>query len=208
VFGTGKYLGEGDVVNDGVPLQSVYGIRDQLDRGGSPITVTHSDLQVQILSQTTISRADDPNDGAVVRTLSSNPIPFSAGGWYFDLNAESGERVVVTPSALFNTNTVLINTLVPKGLDFPPEGSLMAVDAATGGPGGALATIAGVAYAGVALSQTISTGTLPMVTPAGGGKILFPSLKPKGKKSTAELPLSLDSPIWRRRSWAMLNPTQ
>lgn len=208
VFGTGKYLGEGDIANDSVPVQAVFGVRDRLDSSGSPITVAHSDLQAQKLSQVTINDSTDPNDGAVMRSLSSNPIPLSAGGWYFDLNVEAGERVVAKPSAIFSTNIVLINTLVPKGIDSPPEGALMAVDAATGGPGSTLASVGGVSYAGAALSQSIGTGTLPMVTPVGGGKILFPGMKLKGRKGAVELPLSLESPIWRRRSWAVLNQTQ
>jgi hypothetical protein len=116
--------------------------------------------------------------------------------------------VVVTPSALFNTNTVLVSTLVPKGFNSPPEGALMAVDAATGGPGATLASVAGVSYAGAALSQSISTGTLPTVTPVGGGKLLFPGLKLKGKTTTPDVPLSLERPIWRRRSWTLLSTTQ
>jgi type IV pilus assembly protein PilY1 len=208
VFGTGKYLGEGDVTNDDVPVQSVMGVRDRLDRRGSPITAMRSDLQVQTLSQTTVDDPDDPYDGAVLRTLSSNPIPSGAGGWYIDLNADAGERVVVTPSALFGTNTVLVSTLVPKGFNSPPEGALMAIDAATGGPGAELASVGGVSYAGAALSQSISTGTLTTITPVGGGKLLFPGLKLKGKKTAPDVPLSLKSPLWRRRSWTVLSTTQ
>lgn len=208
VFGTGKYLGAGDIANDGVPVQSIMGIRDRLDRHGAPITVTRDDMQMQTLSQTIIHDSTGSNDGAVLRNLSSNPMPSNAGGWYIDLNVETGERVVVTPSAIFNTNSVLISTLIPKGENAPPEGSLIAVDAATGGPGGVLASVAGVSYAGAALSQSISTGMLPKVTPVGGGKLLFPGLPLKGRKATPDAPLSLDSSIWRRRSWAVLIPTQ
>jgi Tfp pilus tip-associated adhesin PilY1 len=208
VFGTGKYLGLEDITNDNVPVQAVMGIRDMRTRSGSPITVTHADLHVQTLSQTTVQDSADPNDGAVLRGLSSNPIPSDAGGWRIDLNLKAGERVVVTPSALFNTNTVLVSTLVPKGLDSPPEGALMAVDAATGGPGASLASVAGVSYAGAEVSQAISAGTLPIVTPVGGGKLLLPGVKLKGKTTTPEVPVSLESPLWRRRSWTALTPTQ
>ena len=208
VFGTGKYLGDGDVTSDDVPVQSVMGTRDRLDRSGLSVTATRSDLQVQTMSQTTVDDPDDPYDGGVLRSLSSNPIPPGAAGWYIDLNTEAGERVVVTPSALFNTNTVLVSTLVPKGFNSPPEGALMAIDAATGGPGATLASVAGVSYAGAALSQSISTGTLPTVTPVGGGKLLFPGLKLKGKTTTPDVPLSLESPLWRRRSWTVLSTTQ
>ncbi|RUL66574.1 hypothetical protein EKH79_01760 [Dyella dinghuensis] len=208
VFGTGKYLGDDDVTSDDLPVQSVMGIRDKLDRSGLPITVTRSDLQTQTLKQTTVHDTGGSYDGAVLRTLSNNPIPSGAGGWHVDLNAEAGERVVSTPSALFNTNTVVVSTLVPKGFDSAPEGALMAIDAATGGPGATLASIAGVSYVGAALSQSISTGMLPAITPVGGGKLLFPSLKLKGKTTMPDVPLSLESPLWRRRSWTVLTPTQ
>jgi type IV pilus assembly protein PilY1 len=196
VFGTGRYLGSGDSTADG-PIQSVYGIRDKLDRHGHPVTVTRNMLQAQILSQTNV-------DDTVLRRLTSNPVPPTAGGWYIDLNVMAGERVIATPTALFNTNAVLISTLVPDGhRHATPQGALLAVDAATGGPVQAV-SFGGVSYAGGMVSQPRTNGALPMATSIGGGKRVLPGTRLKAGKADLDRPISLDSPIGRRRSWSLL----
>ncbi|GLQ46403.1 hypothetical protein GCM10007862_14540 [Dyella lipolytica] len=206
VFGTGKYLGGGDNTTVGVPTQSVYGIRDKVDHNGKPITVTRSNLQAQTLSQTVVTDPSDPNAGATLRNLSSHPVPSKADGWYFDLNVTAGERVVVTPSALFNTNTVLVSTLIPDGnaVHAKAGGAVMAVDALTGGPGSAVASFGGIAYAGAVINQAPGAHMLPVATIMGGGKLLLPGVSLKGKKGNLDLPLSFGSPLWRRRSWSVL----
>jgi Tfp pilus tip-associated adhesin PilY1 len=194
VFGTGKYLGAGDNTAD-IPIQSVYGIRDKRDSRGHPVTVTRDTLQAQTLSQTNIDETE-------LRNLTSHPVPQAAGGWYIDLIP--GERVINTPTALFNTNTVLINTLIPGGHpQGAPQGGLLAVNAATGGAGNAF-SFNGVSYAGGMLSQPRTSGTIPMASSLGGGKLILPGTRLKGGKGDIDLPLSLDSPIWRRRSWSLL----
>lgn len=196
VFGTGKYLGSGDITAD-VPTQSVYGIRDKLDVRGNPLTVTRNTLQEQVLSQTTV-------DDAALRSLTSNPVPLKAGGWYIDLNVVAGERVITTPTALFNTNSVLISTLIPGDNAHPiPQGAVLAVDAATGGPGNAL-SFGGASYAGGMVSQPRTSGGIPMATSIGGGKLILPGMRLKTGKGDIDLPMSLDSPMWRRRSWSLL----
>src|SRR5574337_963379 len=64
-------------------------------------------------------------------------------GWYIDLDLTTspGERVVVTPGALFDTNRVIITTLIPGTQDpcsTTVNGALMVFNAATGGAGGGL----------------------------------------------------------------------
>ncbi len=206
VFGTGKYLGDGDNSITDMPLQSVYGIRDVVDTNGNPVTVVHSNLQVQRLSQAVVSNGSDPLAGATLRSLTANPVSAKAGGWYFDLDLMAGERVVTTPSALFNTHTVLISTLVPNSSDSTvrANGAVMAVDALTGGPGDTIASFGGVSYMGAMVNTTQATGTPPMATAIGGGKLLLPGVTLKGKKADLDSPLSFDSPIWRRRSWSVL----
>ncbi len=205
VFGTGKYLGDSDNSTTDVPLQSVYGIRDMIDGSGNPVTVIHSSLQVQTLSQAVVSNASDPMAGATLRSVTANPVPPKAGGWYFDLDLTAGERVVATPSASFNTHTVLINTLVPGGNSTGhANGAVMAINALTGGPGDAIASFGGVPYVGAMVNQTQVTGTLPMASAIGGGKLLLPGVTLKGKKADLDSPFSFDSPIWRRRSWSVL----
>lgn len=200
LFGTGKYLGNGDKVDVGLPTQSVYGIRDRLDSEGQPITATHENLQQQILSQTAVTDAN--GHSAEVRTLTSHPVSIKMAGWYFDLHVIEGERVIATPTALFNTNTALVSTFIPDG--DAPYGAMIAVDAATGGPGNAM-TFGGRAYAGALIDNPRTSGTLPVISRVGGGQSLLPGVTLKGGGSLA-MPLSFDSPMWRRRSWSLLTP--
>ncbi|GGA47020.1 pilus assembly protein [Dyella nitratireducens] len=200
VFGTGKYLGNDDKMDTAV--QSIYGIRDQRDSQGQPVTVQHGSLQPQILSEQTVT---DPASGssASLRSLTSNPVSMQAGGWRIDLDLVAGERVVTTPTALFNTNTVLISTLIPHG--DTPEGAIMAIDAATGGSR-SIVSFGGGSYAGALVANPPTTGSLPTATRVGGGKLVLPGITLKGSGGDLNLPLSLDSPLWRRRSWSLLTP--
>ena len=195
VFGTGRYLANSDKAN--TTVQSIYGIRD---KGDGP--VARSSLVAQTLNEVT---ASDPAAGsAALRTLTSHAVPMKAGGWRIDLDVAVGERVISTPTALFSTNTVLFNTLIPNGDQ--PGGAIMAIDAATGAARSIVA-FGGASYAGARLESPPSTpGTLPVAMQVGGGKLILPGLKLKGGKGEFDLPLSLDSPLWRRRSWSILTP--
>jgi Tfp pilus tip-associated adhesin PilY1 len=198
VFGTGKYLGDGDR-STAIPVQSVYGIRDRVDRGGNPITLTRDNLQAQTLTQTV-------DADATLRNLAANAVPSTAGGWYVDLNVMAGERVVATPTALFNTGSVLITTLIPgNDPETMPQGAIMAIDAATGGPGN-IVSFGGVSYAGGMVSQSRTTGTLPVAAAIGGGRLMLPGIGLKSRADNPDKPLQLASPLWRRRSWYALNP--
>lgn len=200
VFGTGKYLGDGD--KSDATTQAIYGIRDRLDNQGNAATVQHDALQQQILSEQTVTDAAS-GSSATLRTLTSNPLSAQAGGWRIDLHLAAGERVVSTPTALFNTNTVLVSTLIPDG-DMP-FGAIMAMDAATGGARSIIG-FGGGSYSGAVVENPPIAGSLPIVMPAGGGKLILPSIKLKGSGSALDLPLSLDGPLWRRRSWSLLTP--
>ncbi|WP_158628753.1 pilus assembly protein [Dyella choica] len=198
VFGTGKYLGHGDISN--ATIQSIYGIRDRVDGKGRPLTVLRDSLQPQALSEKTVT---DAVGSATLRTLTSNPVPMQAGGWRIELDAVAGERVIVTPTALFNTNAVLVSTLIPGG--DVPTGAIMAIDAATGGARSLLKFGSG-SYAGALIESPPASGMLPMAMLPGGGKLILPGIKLKGGKGGLDLPLSLDGPLWRRRSWSLLTP--
>lgn len=207
VFGTGKYLGEGDVSDD-VPVQAVYGVRDGVDSRGHPVTVLRESLQAQMLTETTVSDPASPYAGTTLRSLSANPVAATAGGWYFNLDTQGGERVVVTPTALFNTNSLLVSTLIPRrgaGASDGLEGSVMAVDALTGGPGNALLYSTGASYIGGLIDRPRTGGMVPATTAVGGGKLLLPGMSLKGKHGGLALPLSFSSPMWRRRSWSVLS---
>ncbi|GLQ95139.1 pilus assembly protein [Dyella acidisoli] len=200
VFGTGKYVGSGDKAD--TTIQSIYGIRDEADSTGQPATVTPNSLATQTLIETTVT--DPSGSSATVRNITSNPVSIKAGGWRIDLNVRAGERVVATPTALFNTNTVLISTLIPNGDQ--PDGAVMAIDAATGAARSIVA-LGGTSYAGALVeSPPTAIGTLPVAMQMGGGKLVLPGMKLKGGKGDLDLPLSLDSPLWRRRSWSVLTP--
>lgn len=200
VFGTGKYLGDGD--KSDAATQAIYGIRDRLDSQGDAATVQHDTLQQQVLSEQTVTDAAS-GSRATLRTLTSNPLSAQAGGWRIDLHLAAGERVVTTPTALFNTNTVLVSTLIPDG-DIP-SGAVMAMDAATGGARSIIG-FGGGSYSGALVENPPTAGSLPIVMPAGGGKLILPGIKLKGSGSVLNLPLSLDGPLWRRRSWSLLTP--
>jgi type IV pilus assembly protein PilY1 len=200
VFGTGKYLGVADKTD--TTLQSIYGIRDAIDNHGNPVTVAHDSLQLQTLSEQTVNDTDSGNN-ANLRTLTSHAVAAKAGGWRIDLNIVAGERVVATPTAMFNTNTVLVSTLIPHG-DLP-TGAIMAIDAATGGPR-SIIQFDGQTYAGAIIENPPTAGTLPMAMHLGGGKLVLPGIRLKGSNGALDLPLSLDSPLWRRRSWSLLTP--
>lgn len=208
VFGTGKYLGAID--NTTTTTQSVYGIRDLLN-GSTPVTVTHSELQAQTLSESTVSTGT--NAGATLRSLSNNTMSSTQDGWYFDLNLTTalGERVVVTPAAIFSSNTLIISTLIPGSTDPcnpSVEGAAMFVDAATGGAGSGVSSLGGGNVVGARVNNVRTSGTIPVTTVVGGGQTLLPGLTLTGKHSNAAQPFSGDSPIWRRRSWSELNNAQ
>ncbi len=216
LFGTGKYLGAGD--NSSTSLQTVYGIRDEVNSSGTPITITRAMLQAQTLSETTITNTSDPNYGATYRSLTSNTVSASQGGWYFDLSTMSGttqtdvgERVVVTPGAIFNTNTAVISTLIPSSSDpCSPAvlGAVMLVNAATGSAGSAVASVGGIVYIGARVNNVRTSGTVPVTTTVGGGKGLLPGMTITNNLNPANpnQQLQFTTSIWRRRSWSEINP--
>jgi type IV pilus assembly protein PilY1 len=211
VFGTGKYLGAEDNTSTSALTQSIYGIRDKLDSGGTPITAVKSQLQKQTLYQATSS-----NGLNTVRGLTDNTLTAAQNGWYIDLDlsAAPGERVVVTAGALFNTNRAIITTLIPGSQDpcsATVGGALMVLNAANGGSGGGLSGPAGptggwatgVSTVGGLVNNPPTGGSVPVASVIGGGKLLIPGLQMQGGGN-----LNIDDAIWRRRGWRELNNDQ
>lgn len=207
VFGTGKYLGADDNTSNSATTQSIYGIRDNLT------TVVRANLQQQTLFEGLSS-----NGVNTVRGLTDNALTATQGGWFIDLNLASspGERVVVTPGALFDSNRAVITTLIP-GTQDPCSatigGALMVLNAATGGANGGLSGPpapatgvgwpAGTQVVGGLVNNPPTGGSVPVATVIGGGTLLPPGLQLKGGGT-----LGIDDAIWRRRSWRVLNNDQ
>ncbi|MEO6967311.1 MAG: PilC/PilY family type IV pilus protein [Rhodanobacteraceae bacterium] len=205
LFGTGKYLGASDNTVNAGGLQSIYGIRENgAGNAGNYYPAKLADLVQQ----------DFASAGGALTELTSNPVPAKDGvgnlikGWYFNLDVIVGERVVVTPAALFNTNRAIFITLIP-GSDDPCDpsrhGTLLVVNAATGGPGGGLESLGGVpgvgyGIAGTAVGNVPAGGDLPLVSKLGGAQILIPGATlPNGAA------FGIGDSFWRRRSWRVLD---
>lgn len=211
VFGTGKYLGVSDNTSGSAEVQAVYGIRDT--NTGSPVVI--GDLVQQTLSEKLST------DGATLaRGLTNYQVPSNKGGWYFTLGPSAssvGERVVVTPGALFDTGRVVIQTLIP-GTNDPCsasiQGAIMVVNAGTGGSNGGLTGPKVTGWGGTAASaiSTVggrvdnprTTGTVPLVSTIGGGTVMIPGLGLTGGSGV----LNINDAIWRRRAWRELNHDQ
>lgn len=210
VFGTGKYLGAGDNTSTSAHVQSIYGIRDELDGSRNPVTITHSGLVQQALSE---SAGTGDLAGATLRNVTSNPVPASADGWYIDLNlsAAPGERVVVTPAAIFSDNTVIISTLIPGSSDPcnpTVRGALMAFDATSGGPGQGVSSLGGGSIVGGRVDNVRTGGSLPLAGQIGGAVLLAPGATLTGRKNNKSAPIGFNAPMSRRRSWLELNNDQ
>jgi type IV pilus assembly protein PilY1 len=227
VFGTGKFLGIGD--NSDSTVQAAVGVRD------NGTTYSQSDLTQQYLHETTVSTTlpdgspnPDPLAGTSLRCVTgkstdtcsssasaANTIPSSgtgSGGWFVNLYTTSGgtqndagERVVVSPGAIFASNTVVFETLITGSASSDPcspatQGAIMVLDAGTGGAAG-VSSLGGWPYVGGRISNARTSGSLPIVSSLGGGQAYLPgtTLAPSGK------PLAIDAPIWRRRSWNEIN---
>jgi type IV pilus assembly protein PilY1 len=199
IFGTGDYSAIDPAAN-AEPTQAVYGIRDT----GKTVAGI-SNLVAQTLTEKIIPGT---NCSDTIRGLTSNAVPSSKDGWYFNL-ISPGERVLVTPSALFDTNRIVITTLIPDGhgCSGNRDGAVMVVDGATGGAGDGLSLPSSpwsgssteVKPIGGHVSNPPTTGTMPVATAIGGGKLIFPGISLDGGE-----PVTADDAIWRRRSWREL----
>ncbi len=198
VFGTGKYLGLSDRTNAGVPTQAFYGVREY-GRAAPVYPSVDNDLVVQDLGALA--------NGA--RVLTDLPVPASTRGWYFLLDSAAGERSVVSPIALFNTNRAILTTLIPGGSDPcnpSRQGTVLVVDAANGGPSPGLASLAGgltlaagYGVAGIRVSNPPAAGMLPVAARVGGGNLMLPGILLPGGGT-----FQFSDSYWRRRSWRVL----
>lgn len=215
VFGTGKYLGAGDNSAD-IPVQSAYGIRETLDYGtGVPITVQRANLKAQTLTE--VSGSGDLA-GAKLRKLTDDALGPNHKGWYFDfaIPQAKGERVVVTPGAIFTTNGAVFTTMIPTKdnyCDPSTKGAVMLASAGNGGSGSGVSQLGGLGFVGARVTNVATSGSTTLVSKLGGGGVLLPmpidtgGAGGGGATQPAQL-LILDAPVWRRRSWAELDNGQ
>ncbi len=232
VFGTGKFLGIGD--NSDNTVQAVYGVRDVVGK-----TWTQSDLARQYLHETIAAAmlpdgtTPNPNAGATLRCVTggasdtcdaptpANTVPAGSGGWFMNLYTttsdgtrnDAGERVVVTPAAIFSSNTAVIGTLITgsqttDACNPSTQGSILALNALSGGSGG-VSSLGGGGIAGGRIDNAHTSGSLALVSAQGGGRYLVPGTALSGVSGLAgKKPIGGDQPVWRRRSWQEINQNQ
>lgn len=215
VFGTGKYLGTNDNTT-AISTQAIYGIRDLANHGTVSGT---SNLQPQTMAQATVTSGGVTN---ILRGMTNNAVSDTQQGWYVNLSVkdasntllDAGERVVVTPGALFDSNRVIITTLMPSSSDpciSSITGAVMVLDAATGGSGTGISSPGYATWLGTSPYRVVggvvnnppTSGTVPVATVVGGGSILTPGLSLTGGGS-----LAIPDAVWRRRSWGDLDNDQ
>lgn len=205
IFGTGKFIGDEDRTSD-IPGQAFYGVFDY-GKASTEYPIQPGDLLEQTLSQSTL-----------FRNLTRNQISADTPekGWTIplDIATEPGERNVVTPFALDQSNRVVLPTLIPTSND-PCQpgrrGALMIVDAATGGApvgqspvssavGGSTDPLNTIGEVGlVDESGAIpSSGELSPYTPVGGGSIGILGIEG----------LEIFDNYWHRSSWRELLEAQ
>ena len=222
VFGTGKYLGAADNGNNAV--QALYGVRDVVGTPYSQTDLVRQYMHETLAPATLPDGSANPNAGATLRCVTGgasddctstitaiNPSS-DAGGWFVNLyvpasatdptSLDLGERVVVSPGAIFASNTVVFETLLTGASGSDPcnpstQGAVLALNAISGAPAG-VSQLGGWPIAGARISNARTSGSLPLVSALGGGQAYLPgiTLAPSGTT-----PLSIDAPIWRRRSW-------
>lgn len=178
-FGTGKYLGESDLVIPSLPpAQAIYGIKDE----GKPLNpdAVKSKLVKQVISGTGSTRT-------VTNSAVDLAIP-EVSGWYVDLattGPDKGERVNVDP-ALIN-GALIVATTVPGASDCSAAGHslLYQLDYKTGGKIGMSGIDAGIVTSdvivGFSLFEYKSGATKGVYEFQGGGSAEFnppPGLAP------------------------------
>jgi type IV pilus assembly protein PilY1 len=127
-FGTGTYFLTGDnTVGSNPPVQSFYGLIDDLGTASTDQVSRSNLLQQFVVAQTTVL-------GKAFRTTTAYSMSTGQQGWYIDLNFPSalGERVVSDPTLDFTR--IIFTTLIPQGnaCQFGGTSWLMELDSTTG----------------------------------------------------------------------------
>ncbi|HJP97676.1 MAG TPA: PilC/PilY family type IV pilus protein, partial [Rhodanobacteraceae bacterium] len=232
VFGTGKLLGVGD--NGTTTPQSLIAVRDVSGTTYSQPDLTQQYLHETVVPsgqpnagatlRCVTGSADDtscaeldPNNPSSPHATAVKEVPASSGGWFINLYTttsdgtqnDAGERVVVNPGAIFASNTVIFETLITgtQSSDVcnpQTQGSILALDATGGAPAG-VSSLGGGQIAGARINNARTSGSLPVVSALGGGQAYLPGATLAPANTT---PMSIDAPMWRRRSWQEINQDQ
>ena len=127
-FGTGQYLVDGDIST--TTQQSFYGVWDNGTK-----ELTPANLIEQTFVSATFLDADSVDISARVRVLTDHTVDYAGGkkGWMINLDAASGERVIV--DADVRGDIVFFNTWIPDSNPCSAGGSgfLMSVNQHNGG---------------------------------------------------------------------------
>ena len=182
-FGTGRYLGTGDLTTTGT--QSIYVIKDSL---------TNTSLG-NVHSSTNMVQQTSATSGST-RTITASTVDWSIkDGWRLDLQS-AGERVNVDPLLIYSTLVIAGN--VPSSDACSPGGSafLYKLNIGTGATNGAVLSISEqlVGTSVVRLEGTGSTGET-IVIGVGGTT---------GLEDLGKIPQTAKSPAGRRTSWREL----
>ncbi|CAK0780468.1 type IV pilus assembly protein PilY1 [Gammaproteobacteria bacterium] len=146
-FGTGQYFEVGDNVSHTAPFnytQTFYGIWDRND------TTTYGFRRCDLLQQSVLSSGSQTVNGSTWATLITSQLPIiwrPAGplsvctsqqsdhlGWYFNLTASTGERVVY--DAILQNGRIIFTSVIPFDSDPCSSGAtgyLYELDPSTGG---------------------------------------------------------------------------
>jgi type IV pilus assembly protein PilY1 len=233
VFGTGRLLGAGDnsngttqaiiaVRDDGTTYEQTDLTQQYLHEktvaadatlpDGTPDRRAGASLRCVTGGADDTCDAADPDHPDSPHATAVNDVPASKGGWFINLytttsdgtHNDAGERVVVNPGAIFASNTVVFETLITGSLNTDAcnpatEGSILALNASSGAPSG-VSSLGGWPIAGGRIKNARTSGSLPIMSALGGGQAYLPgaALAPSGN------PMSIDAPIWRRRSWQQI----
>ncbi len=214
VFGSGKFIGAPDRTA-AIPLQNFYGIRDYGSCSNSPLACTNYPIRVDQLVTRQLSQNADG-----VRSLPSNatnnaPVTAAFRGWRIPMNiaSEPGERAGDRAFPFFSSNTVLLRSIIPKGVDPCDPGArfgLLVVDAATGSARvnpTDTSTNAVNRVVGAVLSSNRPIGD-PVSRRGGGPGSITPAPLPPGLpavlRDAITSAFSAADNIWHRGAWREL----
>jgi type IV pilus assembly protein PilY1 len=183
-LGTGKLLGDSDIADTSV--QSMYTILDD----GTALAEVRGGALVRRTAVVT---------GSENRTITGDPIDYTAKrGWYFDLPG-SGERANTDPSIAFGA--LVFTTNQPSPIECSSKNFIYVVDQQQGvqAPDRNFDTVTGLPWAGLYLGTTIASR--PVLVALATGKVNGLVHRSDNTVATVRLPIAGSATVSRRLSW-------